>query len=155
MFLTPILIGTGLAAAVAAGAGAVGLDRDRAFYPTVLIVVASYYDLFAVLGGSPQALGVEIAVTAVFVTAAVVGFRRNLWIVAAALAMHGAFDFVHGGVVHNPGMPAWWPAFCGSYDLAAAAWMAWRLRSTVGGSGSARYRAASVPNGPWPKRPST
>ena len=51
--LAPILIGTGLALAVAVGAGAAGLDRDRAFYPTVLIVVASYYDLFAVLGGSP------------------------------------------------------------------------------------------------------
>lgn len=136
MLAAPILIGIGLAFAVAAGAHAAGLDRERGFYPTVLIVVASYYDLFAVLGGSPQALGVELAVTAVFVSAAVVGFRRNLWIVAAALAMHGAFDFVHGGVVHNPGMPAWWPAFCGSYDLAAAAWLAWRMRSTVGGSGS-------------------
>ena len=130
--LAPMLIGTGLAIAVAAGAGAVGLDRDRAFYPTVLIVVASYYDLFAVLGGSPGALAVELAITAVFVTVAVVGFRRDLWIVAAGLALHGAFDFVHGGVVHNPGMPAWWPAFCGSYDLAAAAWLASRMRATVG-----------------------
>jgi hypothetical protein len=132
MLAAPILIGTGLALAVAAGAGAAGLDRERAFYPTVLIVVASYYDLFAVLGGSPGALVVELAVTAVFVTAAVVGFRRNLWIVAAALALHGLFDLVHGGVVRNPGMPAWWPAFCSSYDLAAGAWLAWRMRSMVG-----------------------
>ena len=34
----------------------VGLDRDRAFYPTLMIVIASYYGLFAVIGGSAQAL---------------------------------------------------------------------------------------------------
>jgi hypothetical protein len=34
-------------------------DRDRSFAPTVLIVIASYYVLFAVHGGSSQALVVE------------------------------------------------------------------------------------------------
>ncbi|MFL6446392.1 MAG: hypothetical protein ACJ746_01655 [Bryobacteraceae bacterium] len=29
-----------------------GFDRDRAFYPTVLMVIASYYSLFAVMGSS-------------------------------------------------------------------------------------------------------
>ncbi len=83
------------------------------------------------------------------------GGVRNLWIVAAALALHGLFDIVHGGVVRNPGMPAWWPAFCSSYDLAAAAWLAWRIRSTAGEEVAPRYRATPVRNGPWPKRPST
>lgn len=36
------LIGLGLAVAVAIFARIAGFDRDRAFYPTVLIVVASY-----------------------------------------------------------------------------------------------------------------
>ena len=35
------LIGTGLALSVSLLARFVGLDRDRAFYPTVLIVIAS------------------------------------------------------------------------------------------------------------------
>lgn len=34
-------------------------DRDRSFASTVLIVIASYYVLFAVHGGSSQALVVE------------------------------------------------------------------------------------------------
>src|SRR3954470_5341909 len=42
------LVGAGLALVVAAFAALTGLDRDRAFYATVLIVVAHYYDLFAV-----------------------------------------------------------------------------------------------------------
>ena len=36
-----------------------GLDRDRAFYPTVMIVIALIYGLFAVLGGDMMTLGWE------------------------------------------------------------------------------------------------
>ena len=46
------LIGLILSVAVAGSAAAIGLDRERAFYPTVLMVIASYYVLFAVMGGS-------------------------------------------------------------------------------------------------------
>jgi hypothetical protein len=35
--------------------------------------------------------------------------------------------FFHAQLVDNPGMPAWWPAFCGAYDLAAAGYLTWRL----------------------------
>jgi len=60
------LIGVGLALAVSLMARIVGLDRDRAFYPTVMIVIASYYGLFAVMGGSTQALGMESVAIAAF-----------------------------------------------------------------------------------------
>jgi len=43
------LIGLFLSLAVAGLIWMVGLDRDRGFYPTVLIVIASYYVLFAVM----------------------------------------------------------------------------------------------------------
>ena len=125
------LVGIILALTVSLFARVVGLDRDRAFYPTVLAVVASYYDLFAVMGGSMQALLSERAVTAIFLTAVVVGFKRNLWIVAAALLGHGLMDFVHGQLIANPGVPAWWPAFCSAYDITAAAWLAGLLRVRI------------------------
>lgn len=32
-------------------ANALGFERDRSFYPTVLIVVTSYYLMFAAMGG--------------------------------------------------------------------------------------------------------
>jgi hypothetical protein len=57
---------------------AVGLDRDRAFYPTVTIVIASYYALFAVVGSSLDALAAESVVIAAFVPIMVFGFRGNL-----------------------------------------------------------------------------
>jgi hypothetical protein len=123
------LIGTFLALAVGLFATGVGLDRDRAFYPTVTIVIASYYCLFAVMGASTHALVLESLAATVFLAAAILGFRRSLWIVVAALAAHGAFDLVHGGIISNPGVPAWWPEFCLTYDLAAAGYMAWLLKS--------------------------
>jgi len=122
-----ILVGIVLALVVGVFARVAGFDRDRAFYPTVVIVVASYYDLFAVMAG--RILGLELLGTAAFVVAAVLGLRRDLWIAAAALAAHGLFDVVHPHVFTNPGVPAWWPAFCSAYDVTAAAWLAWSLHS--------------------------
>jgi hypothetical protein len=117
----PEVIGLVLALAVSAYARVTRLDRDRALYPVVLVVIASYYVLFAVMGGSARAVLVESLVAGGFVVAASVGFRRSLWLVAAALGAHGVLDLVHARVIANPGVPAWWPGFCFAYDLAAAA----------------------------------
>ena len=124
-----ILIGLVLAIAVGLFATWVGLDRDRAFYPVVTIVVASYYVLFSVMAQSPDALLLELVVCAGFALAAVAGFKKSLWIVVAALAAHGLQDFVHVSLVRNPGVPIWWPGFCGAYDVAAALYLAWLIRS--------------------------
>jgi hypothetical protein len=121
----PAIVGACLAVAVGIFATIVRLDRDRAFYPTVAIVIALLYSLFAVLGGSTRALVAESMVGVGFIALAVLGFRRSLWLVAAALALHGVFDLVHGAFIANPGVPSWWPAFCLTYDVAAAGYLAW------------------------------
>lgn len=123
-YLTGIMI----ALFVSLFATLVGLDKDRAFYPTVLAVIASYYVLFAVMGGSIQAIFIESAVMAAFLGITVLGFKRNLWLVAAALFMHGIFDFFHGHLISNPGVPVWWPMFCLAYDVIAAIYLAYLLR---------------------------
>ena len=126
------LIGAVLALSVGLSATFIGVDRDRAFYPTVMVVIASYYGLFAVMGGSPQALGVESIVIVAFLAASIAGFKHSLWLVVAALAAHGVFDFLHGQLIANPGVPAWWPQFCLAYDVVAAAYLATLLsRSKV------------------------
>jgi hypothetical protein len=109
---------------VGAFATIVGLDRDRAFYPTVLIVIAAYYILFAVMAGVPATVTIEAAIFAAFACAAVIGFRIKLWLVVAALAGHGVFDMFHGHALANPGVPVWWPEFCMAYDVAAAGYLA-------------------------------
>lgn len=120
-------IGIGLALGVGAFASVAGLERDRALYPVMMIVIASYYDLFAVMGGDRAVLAVEIAITAGFIGLSVIGFRTHLWIVAAALFSHGILDVFHGDLIENPGVPEWWPMFCASFDVAAGGYLGWRL----------------------------
>ena len=67
----------------------VGLDRDRAFYPTVMIVIASYYVLFAAMSASVHTVLLESIVMTMFAIAAIAGFKSSAWIVVAALAGHG------------------------------------------------------------------
>jgi hypothetical protein len=117
---------------------AVGLDRDRAFYPTVMLFVASYYVLFAVMGGSTQALVIEAAVATVFLAVTLTGFKYSLWLVVGALASHGIFDVFHGQLITNPGVPVWWPAFCCAYDVVAAGYLAFLLRRAERGIESIR-----------------
>jgi len=123
-------IGIFLAVGISLFARVSGFDRDRVFYPTVLIVIASYYDLFAILGGSTSALALESIAVAGFVSVSLVGFKSNLWWVAGALLAHGVFDWFHGALIANPGVPPWWPRFCLSYDVTAAAALAWLLKGS-------------------------
>ena len=125
----PYVLGIVLSAGVAVFARVVGFDRDRAFYPTVKIVIASYYVLFAAMSGSVQTVVVESLVMTLFAAAAVAGFKSSAWIVVAALAGHGVFDAVHGHLIDNAGVPAWWPAWCLAYDVGAAAGLAWITRT--------------------------
>jgi len=46
-----------------------------------------------------------------------------------ALAVHGILDLVHDRVISNQGVPPWWPAFSLAYDLTAAAYLAWLLKT--------------------------
>ena len=70
----PYVIGIVLSLSVALFARFVGFDRDRAFYATVLMVIASYYVLFATMSQSTQTMVLESVLMTVFVIAAVVGF---------------------------------------------------------------------------------
>lgn len=118
------LIGVTLALAVGALARWIGLDRDRAFYPSVTMVIAAYYILFAAMDGGSAVLIAEIVVGLGFIVLALAGFKKSLWLVVAALAAHGIFDHFHPHAIANRGVPVWWPSFCSAYDVTAAAFLA-------------------------------
>ena len=140
----PIAVGITLSLIVALFARSAGLDRERAFYSTVLIVVASYDVLFAAMSGSMPVLIIESILMAGFTAAAVAGFRSNQWILVAGLFGHGLFDAVHGYIVENTGMPPWWPSFCLAYDVGAAGFMAWFSTPRVRARFSNRGELASL-----------
>ncbi|MCX6613365.1 MAG: hypothetical protein NTW74_21265 [Acidobacteria bacterium] len=134
------LIGFVLGAVVCAFAKFSGFDRERVFYPTVACVVATYYGLFAVMGHSMSAILVEASIGCAFFALAAAGFQKSLWLIVVALVGHAAFDAVHHLFIENPGMPSWWPGFCGSIDLFLGGYLAFLLKRR---SGFAPNRKAS------------
>jgi hypothetical protein len=127
------VVGIVLSLGVALFARRVGFDRDRAFYPTVLIVIASYYVLFAAMSESLRTVLLESLVMAGFSIGAVAGFKSSAWIVVGGLAGHGVFDAFHGTILQNSGVPMWWPPFCLAYDLGAAGGLVWVIKRGPGG----------------------
>lgn len=121
-----LLIGIGSALAAGAFARIVGLDRDRAFYPTVMIVIALLYTLFSSIAGG-EALGVELLIGSGFIALSVAGFKWSPWWVVVALVGHGLFDLVHPHVIKNSGVPVFWPDFCMAYDVTAGALLGWMV----------------------------
>jgi len=117
--LTAGLVGIGLSVVTLAGARALKLDT-RTLTTMLAMLVATYYVLFAVLGGSGRAVIVESAIALVFIAFAALGSRYSMALVVAVLGAHGALDAVHGSLVTDPGVPGWWPYFCGAFDVAAA-----------------------------------
>ena len=123
-----LVTGVVLAAIVGVFARLSGMDRDRAFYATVLIIVGHYYFLFAIVGGSDgRAIAVEVALFCLFAAIAVAGFRLNMWFVVAGLALHGVFDLVRHQFLPGENVPSFWPDFRMAFDVAAAAVVAGML----------------------------
>ena len=122
------VIGIVLGLVVTGGATAIGFDRERVFYPAVLIVIAAYYVLFATMDGSAAVVIKESLVAGGFLLVAVIGFKTRLWIVAAAIVAHGIFDVFHHLLIDNQGVPDWWPGFCMAIDVTAGIYFAVLLK---------------------------
>ena len=137
------IVGITLALLFCAAAAGLGMDRDRAFYPAMLIAVASYYLAFAVADGRHEVMLSELAIAAVFIVGAVAGFKRSPWIVVAGLAGHGVMDAFHHHLVHNAGVPQVWPGFCMSFDVIAAAFVAVLMLARTRGGGKPQHGASS------------
>jgi hypothetical protein len=118
------IVGIILALLFCGAAAWLGMDRERVFYPAVVMAVTSYYVAFAVVDGRSEVMLSEVVIAAVFIAGAVAGFKVGPWIAVVALGGHGVMDGFHHLLVHNAGVPRSWPGFCGSFDVTAAALVA-------------------------------
>jgi len=114
------IFGFALALFFCGAAAWLGMDRERVFYPAVVMAVASYYLAFAVVDGRNGVMQSEVAIAAVFIAGAAAGFKYSPWIAVVALAGHGVMDGFHQHLVHNTGVPQVWPGFCMTFDVTAA-----------------------------------
>lgn len=127
--MIPVIGGVLLAVRIALLTKFTRFDEDRSFYSTVLIIIASYYVLFAVVGGSGHALVWELAIAVAFSTVAILGALHAPVLVGTGIIAHGLFDLVHDVLIENSGVPTWWPSFCGSIDVLLGLWVILLTRS--------------------------
>ena len=118
------LVGASGAVALAVFARFSGFERDKSFYPTVLIVIGFLYVLFGAIDGRASVVLIEITFALFFSGIAMLGFRNGCWIVGAGIAGHGVFDFVRQFFIENAGVPVWWPGFCATIDVLLGVYLA-------------------------------
>ena len=111
------IIGIVLGLVIAGLAKVLGYDKDRSFYPVILIVIAMYYVLFAVMNENTGIIITELIIALLFILLAMLSSRGSLLIVAVGLIAHGVFDLFHHLIITNPEVPAWWPGFCVAVDV--------------------------------------
>lgn len=111
----PALAGIVVASAIIIAAKAFKFDRDRSFYPVILIVIASYYPLFALI--ARDAVLIELTIAGVFFLIAVSGTLRFKWLIGIGLMLHGGLDMVYYIHPLSTGVPHWWPVFCAVVDV--------------------------------------
>jgi len=92
-------------------------DRDRSFYPVILIVIALYYVLFAFMNENTGIIITELIIALGFTAIAIVGAKISLLIIGGGLLLHGLFDLFHHQIISYPEVPEWWPGFCAGVDV--------------------------------------
>nr|WP_136252409.1 DUF6010 family protein [Ningiella ruwaisensis] len=116
-----IFIGLVLSLLIIVFAKLTRFEQDLSFYPTLLIVIASYYVLFSVIAGHSILLEAFIALA--FFGIAILGAYKSLVIVGLGIVVHGAYDIIHAVYLNNSVSPSWWPAFCATVDIVLGSWV--------------------------------
>lgn len=122
----------GVAAGVLTIVTARVIRGQRWLYSLGLLVLPGLYAFFALRAGD-TAVGVKEMVYGIpFVVAglvfASVSIRRSAVVVGAFWILHGLYDLVHGQLITNAGVPAWYPVWCFSVDIVVGAYLLWLSR---------------------------
>jgi len=124
--LAGVLLGVGLIV----GFRFVGLDRERATWPLVLMAIALSYVFLAAGAGATFFMGIEALIAVPFIALAVYGFHQHHRIVlAGALLGHALVDLLHEGLLDHAGVPGVYPWLCLGTDATLAGWILMARRS--------------------------
>lgn len=98
-----------------------GLEDNKGFFTSLLVVIPTYYILFAYV--STGLILEEIIVSLLFIIIATIGALYSFFIIGIGLVLHGVFDLVHDSFINNPGVPNWWTLFCAGADFVLGLWI--------------------------------
>jgi len=124
--MIPLSVGISLAVLLAILSRVTKFDKDRSYFATLLIIIATYYVLFAFM--SSEALITEIVIASVFSVVALAGALRWPILLGIGILLHGVFDYYHGHSINNSGVPEWWPAFCAGFDIVFGIWVIYLIQ---------------------------
>ena len=126
----PVLWGVVVGALQAASPVAFWWLDPATVYALGLALIAAVYIGFAVADGRPSVIVVECVVAAVFVVLAAAGVTGSAWLLVVGFLGHGLKDlWQHRS--HYVANTRWWPPFCMTIDLVAAAIVAVAIVSGV------------------------
>ena len=125
---------------ISAGLATIVLARivrgQRWIYSIGLLVLPTLYILFALRTGEAALIAEEGLYGVPFFVGgllfAFVGIRHSAAMVGALWMLHGLYDLVHPRLFANPGVPDWYPVWCGSVDVVVGAYVLWISRRIVG-----------------------
>jgi len=104
-----------------------GRRAERQVYAWGLLVAALIYVGFALAAGAGAgALVAELVGVALFGAVAWQGLRRSVLWLAAGWAAHVGWDLLLHPLTASGYAPAWYVRACIGFDLAVAAWIAFR-----------------------------
>ena len=92
-------------------------------YALGLVLIAAIYIGFAVADGRTHVIAVETGVASVFVVVGAAAITGSAWLLVAGLAGHGVKDLWQHRTQFVAGT-RWWPPFCATVDVVAAALIA-------------------------------
>lgn len=124
--MIPLSVGISLAVLLAILSRVTKFDKDRSYFATLLIIIATYYVLFAFM--SSEALITEIVIASVFSVVALAGALRWPILLGIGILLHGVFDYYHGHFINNSGVPEWWQAFCAGFDIVFGIWVIYLIQ---------------------------
>ncbi|GAA4734955.1 hypothetical protein GCM10023229_11730 [Flavisolibacter ginsenosidimutans] len=85
---------------------------------TNLVAIAFIYVGFSLKGNPVNLIILEVGVALILYFLAIVGYTRNVLLIAYGILLHGLWDVVHHkGVPIQTGVPGYWPTFCFVVDV--------------------------------------
>lgn len=119
----------GVAAGVLTIALARALGAQRWMFSLGLLTLPSLYAAFALGAGDGAVAATEMTYGIPFVVSGLLftfsSIRLSAPIVGAFWILHGVYDLVHARLLANPGVPAWYPAWCCAVDVVIGAYLVW------------------------------
>ena len=120
MLARALLVGIAGGALTALLAWSPMIPDPLAFHSVALALIAAIYLGFAFLDGRVSVVVLELAVSGLFITLALLGLWSAPAFIAVGLILHGFWDLAHRPRGIPTKIPSWYPAFCAAYDFVLA-----------------------------------